>query len=54
MSIYKRYSDKTKCIDFVMKVEKVFDKYLKIYEEVSIIIKEINSELVYNKKIPKS
>ena len=41
--------NKTKCIYFA--IEKVFDKYLTIWEKVSnIIIKKINSELKYNKK----
>ena len=40
MSKYKRYSDKTKCIYFMIKDEKTFDKYMKIWEKVSHIIKE--------------
>ena len=30
MSIYKRYSDKTKCMYFMIKHEKFFDKYMTI------------------------
>ena len=40
ISIYKRYSDKTKCIYFMIKDEKYFDKYRKILGKVSIIIKK--------------
>ena len=32
MSIYKRYFDKTKCIYFMIKDEKLFDKYMTILE----------------------
>ena len=49
MSIYKRYSDKTKCMYFMTKDEIIFDKYMIILEKVSNIIKEINSELIYSK-----
>ena len=28
MSIYKKYSNKTKCMYFMVKVEKHFDKYI--------------------------
>ena len=49
MSIYKRYSDKTKCMYFMIKDEKIFDKYVTIWEKVSNIIKK-NSELIYNKE----
>ena len=54
MSIYKRYFDKTKCLYFVIKDEKIFDKCMKIWEKVSIIIKKINSKLIYNKKYLKA
>ena len=30
MSIYKRYSDKTKCMYFMIRDEKIFDKYMTI------------------------
>ena len=40
MSIYKRYSDKTKCMYFMIKGEKNFDKYVTILEKVSNIIKK--------------
>ena len=36
----KRYSDKTKCMDFMIKDKKNFDKYMKIWETVSNIIKK--------------
>ena len=51
MSIYKRYSDKTKCMYFMIKDEKNFYKYMTILEKVSNIIKEINGELIYHKTI---
>ena len=41
MSIYKRYSDKTKCMYFMIKNEKMFDKYMTIWKKVSYIIKKI-------------
>ena len=34
MSIHKRYSDKTKCMDFIIKDENFFDKYMKIWGKV--------------------
>ena len=38
MSAYKRYSDKIECIYFMIKDEKIFDKYMPISEKVSNII----------------
>ena len=38
MSIYERYFDKTKCMYFTIKDEKLFDKYMKITEKVSNMI----------------
>ena len=40
MSIYKRYSDKTKCMYFMIKDDKSFDKYMTIWEKVRNIIKK--------------
>ena len=40
MSIYKRYSDKTKYIYFIIKDENIFDRYMKIWENVTNIIKK--------------
>ena len=37
-SIYKRYSNKTKCIYFRIKDEKKIDKYMTIWAKVSNII----------------
>ena len=55
MSIYKIYSDKTKSIYFMIKDEKYFDKYMTVWENVSnMIIKNIDSELKYNKKYLKA
>ena len=51
MSIDRRYSDKTKCMYFMTKDEKNFDKYRAVWEKVSNIIKKtFNSELIYNNK----
>ena len=50
VSIYKTYSDKTKCMYFMIKDGKSFDKRLTIFEKVSNIIKKFNSELIYSKK----
>ena len=44
MSIYKRYFDKTKCMYFMIKDEKIFDKNKK----------KNYSELIYNKKYLKA
>ena len=49
MSTYRSF-DKNKCIYFLIKEEKVLDKYNKICNKVGKIIKKTNSELVYNKK----
>ena len=55
MSIYKRYSDNTKCIFFVIKDENFFDKYMAILEKFSNTIKKnCNSELIYNKSYLKA
>ena len=55
MSIYKRYSDKTKCMNFMIKDENIFDKYMTNWEKVSNMIKKkFNSELIYNKKYLKA
>ena len=53
-SIYERYSDKTKCMYFMIKDENFFDKYMTIWEKVSNITKKFNSELTYNKKYLKA
>ena len=54
MSLYKRCSDKTKCIYFVIKDKNIFDKYMAIWKKVSCITKKINSELIYNRKYLKT
>ena len=38
MSMYERYSDKTKCMYFMINDEKNFDKYMTIWEKVSSIL----------------
>ena len=40
MSIYKRYSDKTKCMYFTIQSEKKIDKHMAAWERVSNIIKK--------------
>ena len=35
MSRYKRYLNKTKCVYFMIKYEKHFDKYMTVWEKVS-------------------
>ena len=51
MSISKSDFDKTKCMYFMIKDEKMFHKYMKIWEKVSNIIKSrSNREVIYNKK----
>ena len=50
MSIYKRYFVKTKSMYVMIKDENFFDKYIKIWEKDSNIIKKINSELIHNKQ----
>ena len=52
MSIYKRYFDKTKCMYFMIKDGNIFDKYMKIWEKVSNIIKKEN--LIVNLYITKN
>ena len=53
MSIYKRYSDKTKCMYFMIKDENFFDKCMTIWENVTKIIKNFIVNL-YIIKISKS
>ena len=51
ISIYKRCSDKTECMYFVIKDENFFDKCMTIWVKVSnLIIKNLNSELICNLK----
>ena len=51
MSIYERYSDKTKCMYFMIKYEKIFDKYMTILEKVSNIKKKLIVNLYIIKNI---
>ena len=50
MNIYKRYYGKTKCINFMIKDEKIVDKYMTIWEKVSNIIKKsiVNLYIIKN------
>ena len=51
MSVYKRYSDKIKCMCIMIKDEKLFDKYMTIWEKVSNIVKKIVMNLYIIKNI---
>ena len=54
INIYKRYSDMTKCMYFMIKDEKKIHRHMAICEKVSNIIKKkIYSELIYYKKCHK-
>ena len=44
MSTYKRDSDKTKCMYFLIKDRRFFDKYSKIWKKVSNIINNNNNK----------
>ena len=49
MSLYKSYFDKTKCMYFMTKDGKMFDKYMTVWEKVRNITKnKFKSELIYN------
>ena len=50
MSAYRRDLDETECIYFMVKEEKVFDKYIEIWEKISNIIKKliVNLYIVQN------
>ena len=55
MHIYTIDLDETECMTFLMKVKEFLQKYNKIWEKVSNIIKnKFNSKLIYNKKYLKS
>ena len=55
MSSYRSDFDKTKCVPFLIKDEKLLEKYNKIWKKVSNIIKkEFDSNSVYNEKCIKS
>ena len=55
MSAYRRDFDKTKFLSFLIKDEKFFGKYNKIWKNVSnIILKEFDSKPVCNEKFVKT
>ena len=55
MSGYRKDFDKTKCISFLIKHEKLLEKYNKIWKKVSNIIKnKFESKPVYNEKYLKT
>ena len=55
MSAYRRYFDKTKCMSFLIKDDKLLEKYNKIWKKVSNIIKEeFDSNPVYHEKYIKT
>ena len=52
MSIYRQDFNITKCMYFLIKEKKVFNKYNEILEKVSnMIIKQFINKLEYNKNI---
>ena len=55
MSAYRKNFDKTKCISFLIKDEKLLKKYNEIWKKVSKIIeKEFGSKPAYNEKYIKT
>ena len=55
MSAYRRDFDKTKCMSFLIKDEKLLEKYNEIWKKVSNIIKKkFHSNPVYNEKYIKT
>ena len=55
LSAYRRDFDKTKCMSFLIKDEKLLEKYNEIWKKVSNIIrKEIDRNPVYNEKYIKT
>ena len=55
MSAYRRGFDKTKCMYFLIKDEKLLEKYNEIWKKVSNIIKkEFESKAVYNEEYIKT
>ena len=55
MCSYRSDFDKTNCVPFLIKDEKLLEKYNKIWKKVSNIIKkEFDSNSVYNEKCIKS
>ena len=55
MYIYRSDFDETKCMYFLIKEEKYYDKYNEIWENGSNIIKkEFNIKPIYNKKYLKA
>ena len=54
MSAYRRDFDKTKCMNFLIKDDKLLKKYNGIWEKViKIICKVVDSNPVYNEKMYK-
>ena len=54
MSVYRRDFEKTKCMSFLIKEEKLLEKYNEIWKKVNIIKKEFNSNPVFNEKCIKT
>ena len=50
MSRYKRYLNKTKCMYFMIKYEKNFDKYMIVWEKVSNMKKKLMVNLCIEKR----
>ena len=55
MIVYERDFDETKCMSFLIKDEKLFEKYNEIWRKVrNIIKKQFYSKAVCNEKYPKT
>ena len=55
MSAYRRNFNKTKCISFLMKDEKLLEKYNEIWRKVSSIVKKgFDGNPIYNEKYLKT
>ena len=49
LNAYRMHLDETECMYFMIKEEKVFDKYMEIWGKVSNIIKKHNSFFIQQK-----
>ena len=55
MSAYKRDFDRTKCISFLIKDEKLLEKYNEIWKKVrNIMKKKLDSKPIYSEKNSKN
>ena len=54
MGVYRKDFDETKCMTFLVKDDKVLEKYNEIWKKVKNIKKEFDSEPVYSEKYVKA